>query len=282
MEIDNHVAFSKSKHKLLWEYIVQNSIKADHREDEDIAAVDMYSSNPHWVWIGNYVKAYNVHCLSEPIYNSNELRNAQWMMVRTTWRYGYPEPSSNGSYVDIVYDKASYCGECGAGLKQKAAFCLKKKPNWGRRHFYAPFWIEDELFISDKVKEIFINARITGISFWEVRNKNGDEILPETWQLYICNKTCGGLIVDTDYIRHVSDCPVCGKTKYSAYRENATMMKFKKEALTNAADIVKTHELFGGSPLMAIHHILINQKVYRTIVDNKLDRGLMFYPIELI
>lgn len=282
MEVDNHVAFSKERHPALWHYILENNIKADHRDEEDIAAIDMYSSDPHWEWIGKYVKEKNVHCLRDLVYSRTELREAQWMSVRTTWRYGYPEPSAGYKFEDITYDKTNYCTICGVGLKQKDLFRLKKSPNWGRRHFFAPFWIEDELFMSETAKSVLHNAGITGVSFREVRNKKGSGQLPETWQLYIQHNTNPGLVLDKSYVAAVNTCPSCGRIKYGTTRENGSMQKFKKEALDYVPDVVKTYEVFGGMPLVAAQEILINQKAYRAIADNKLDRGLMFYPIELI
>ena len=53
------------------------------------------------------------------------------------------------------------------------------------------------------------------------------------------------------------------------------------EIFEHAPDIVKTGEVFGDGHYIA-RIILINQKVYRAIVDNHLERGLVFEPIELL
>ena len=281
MEIENYVCFFNEIHPPLLEYIVQNNVK-HNSDDIGTTVFAMYSSDPHWKWIGNYVEKHKVHCLRDLIYSKEEKDNAQWMIVRTTWRYGYPEPSTDYKYEDIVYSKDNYCDKCGAGLKQKDSFRFKKVPNWGRRHFYAPFWIEDELFVSEAVKDIFINANITGISFREVKNKKGDSALQGIWQMYIENMLQPAFVEHNEYIEKISVCPDCARKKYLLQSVTGKTEQYKKEAFANASDIVKGYEIFGGMPLIAGHKIIINQKTYRAIADNKLDRGLMFYPIELV
>lgn len=46
-------------------------------------------------------------------------------------------------------------------------------------------------------------------------------------------------------------------------------------------DICRTHEDWGWGK-GADRLILISQRMYRTIVDNRLDRSLVFEPIQLI
>jgi hypothetical protein len=51
----------------------------------------------------------------------------------------------------------------------------------------------------------------------------------------------------------------------------------------NAPDIVKTGDYFGVEGNMSpARKIIISQKTYQTIVKYKLDRSLMFYPIDLV
>lgn len=282
MKSENHICFSKERYPALWRYILENNVKADYRDGEDIVAIDIYSTDPHWDWVGEYVEKMNVFCLRDIIYSKEELQQAQRLAVRTIWRYGYPEPQNDYRYVDITYDKTNYCTRCGIGLRQKDAFRMAKAPKWGRRHFYAPFWVEDELFISETAKMALENAKITGISFREVKNKKGSEYLPDTWQLYIEHKANPGLIPDEGYIQTVNICSLCGSVKYGATRENGSMQRFKKKAFDYAPDVVKTYEVFGGMHMVAIHEIIVSQKFYQTVADKNLDKSLRFYPIELV
>ena len=59
------------------------------------------------------------------------------------------------------------------------------------------------------------------------------------------------------------------------------MLRFRSEIFDGAPDIVKTAEVFGDGH-MSCRDILVRQKVYRLLVDAKLDGGLVFEPVELI
>ena len=74
-------------------------------------------------------------------------------------------------------------------------------------------------------------------------------------------------------------CESCGTKKYISNGKG--MLKYKKEVFENVFDIVKSSELF-GSGKVATNEIFVNQKVYKLLSDNKLDRALCFEPIELV
>ena len=74
-------------------------------------------------------------------------------------------------------------------------------------------------------------------------------------------------------------CPKCGKQKFRS--NNRGKFVFKKEAFINAPDFVKSAEWFGGGA-GASKLILVSQKAYRFITENKLDSSLVFEPISLV
>lgn len=279
MRTTAHIGFSKARKPGLWEYIQANNIPADHAEGEDIAAIDIHSEDPHWPWIMDYVATHNMMPLFDLEFTKKELREAQWLSVRTTWRYGYPEPSNKYGYEEITYTKNSYCSHCGTGLNQIDSFRFKKIPKWGQRHFYAPFWIEDEFFISETAKGMLENSALSGISFLPVKNKKGTEELPGVWQLVIPTVLDEGLIEVESSLECVSLCPHCGKKKYCENGKSKTM--YRKSIFDDAPDFAKSGDYFGGMPKSASRQIIISQKAYRFLADNKLDKGLLFYPLDL-
>lgn len=280
MRITNHIGFSKERYPILWKYIQDNAIPADHSDGEDIAAIDIHSEDPHWPWIMDYVATHNMLCLFDMEFTKKELREAQWLSVRTTWRYGYPEPSDGCKYENITYTKECYCSNCGTGLTQIDSFRMKTIPKWGQRHFYAPFWIEDELFISETAKKLLENSDLTGITFLPVKNKKGTEELPGVWQLSIPTILDEGLVEDDRFLKKVTLCPCCGKKKYC--QNGKAQAIYRNGIFEDAPDFVKSGDCFGGMPKISAREIIISQKAYRFLADNKLDKGLLFYPITLV
>lgn len=281
MDIWNHIAFSKITHKELWDYVQRHNIPVNHREDLHMAAIEIYSSDPHWAWIDAYCKSIGRNYQSDTVFTKEEIQQADWMRVRSIWRTGYPMPMDGFRYETITYSKEKYCSECGIGLEQQNLFRLKKVPSWGRKHFFSLYWIEDELFVSETVKEAFQEAGITGVSFSPVQDAKGSKTLKGIFQMRIETVLEDGLVDTPQNLRDSSICAVCGRKKS---RKNAGIRcQFNQHIFDNALDIVKTGDYFGvAGNKSPSRDIIISQKVYQTIVENKLEKNLMFYPIELV
>ena len=72
---------------------------------------------------------------------------------------------------------------------------------------------------------------------------------------------------------------MCGKRKFQTNGRGPFI--FKKEAFEGAPDFTKSEEWFGGGA-SASRLIIVSQKVYKFIVENKLDSSLVFEPIKLV
>lgn len=281
MDIWNHVGFSKIMHAELWQYVREHNIPATHKDDEHIASFELYSSDPRWPWIAAYLEKKNLRCVSDTIFTKEELLNAQWMRVRSIWRTGYPEPMDGYQYTSITYSRDNYCEECGIGLKQIDSFRMKKVPSWGRKNFFSLFWVDDELFVSQAAKNAFEKDGITGITFLPVKNRKGTEELSGVFQLKIQNNLEEGLVACSENLCSSVVCPKCGRRK--SLGNEGCLLAFRKQIFDAATDITKTGDYFGAAGNKApAQEIIINQKTYQTIVQNKLDSNLMFYPIELV
>ena len=277
MEICKHICFHKEEVPELCDYLRDNHIP--FKEVSIVCSFDIFISNPHWEFISNYVQTHKLFCSSETLFSDDELRSAAWMTVRSQWRRGYPQPESNFQYETITYSREHWCSECSSGLVQIAPFRMLKPPKWGKRHFMELNWVGDEIFVDAIAKKVLQDVGITGMSFCEVRSKNGKEVLEGIEQLVVSSILEKGMIKDRSSIRDYSVCPQCNTKKYVP--SGSGMLAFKKEIFEHSPDIVKTAEVFGDGHYIA-RIVLINQKVYRAIVDNHLERGLVFEPIELL
>ena len=281
MDVQNYVGFSKIDHALLWRYVLQNNIPVNHREDLHMASIELYSSNPHWPWIETYLKQLGWTWQSDTIFTKEEIQQADWMRVRSIWRTGYPMPMDGFKYETITYTREHYCEHCGIGLEQVDSFRMKKVPTWGRRHFFSLFWVEDEFFVSEAVKEAFQTAGITGVSFMPVKNRSGEKDFEGIFQLRIQNTLEEGLVNSPRNLKAIAICEKCGRRK--SLDNQGIMLQFRRHVFENAPDIVKTGDYFGVARNKApAREIIISRKVYQTIAKNKLEKNLMFYPIELV
>ncbi|MBE6617816.1 MAG: hypothetical protein E7627_07770 [Ruminococcaceae bacterium] len=281
MEIQRHYVFRADEAPDLLKYILDNKIKCKYKYGDVFISFDMYESDPHWEFIHNSYTALNSgRALAETVFSKKELNNAEWLSLRSKWHNGYPQPEESFGYENnITYSNEKLCSKCGAGLKQIGSFRLKKQPNWGNKHFFMLNWVFDELFVDGVGKNILEKEGISGISFLDAKNKRGTEILEDTYQIIIHNRLKPGLITERRSIDDIYVCAECGVPKY--HPTGMGMLAFKKEIFDGAPDIVKTAEIFGWGHA-APTEIIVSQKVYQTITKNKLERSLVFEPIELV
>ena len=277
MEINKHISFLMHDNPKLFAYLEEHSIF--YKQVYQSCVFDMLESNPHWGNVNALLKKGNVVCLSDTIYTKKELSDAQWLTVRSVWKFGYPQPEGGEGYEAATYSLDGYCSDCGSGLVQKSGFRMKKAPKWGKRHFMMLNWVGDELFVDDVAKTLLSQSNLSGFSFREVYNKNGTEILDGVYQIYIQKTLPNGLLTNTQYIDKVEQCHNCGITKY--HSTGIGNCVFQKEIFEGAPDIVKSKEMFGWEYWMQ-KEIIVSQQFYQFIIQNNLGNALEFRPIELI
>lgn len=98
--------------------------------------------------------------------------------------------------------------------------------------------------------------------------------------MYVSHYLPPALIESDLYLKETTVCPHCRTKKHCG--NGIGMVQYKREYFLNVPDVVKTGDIFGGMPKIAAHEILINQKVYQVLTKNRLDRSLLFEPIELV
>lgn len=271
-----HICFRADEAPKLIQYLEYNHISFS--TGEIVCSLDILKSDPHWAAISRFINN-DICIMSETIYTQEERSAAEWLCVRSEWRAGYPQPEGNFGYENITYRNDRLCGSCGCGLEQIDSFRIKKSPKWGKRNFFELNWVGDELFVSNRARQVLEQKGITGISFKEVKNKNGTEIFPDVHQMFIHNITSEGMIEDSTSIKESYICPTCQTKKYIP--SGVGMMRFHRDIFEFAPDIVKTAEIFGDGHYAA-RYILIRNHVYRMLTENSLDSSLVFEPIELI
>ena len=275
MEVINHITFTAEKAPHLFFYLIQNNI---YFENSTIFYVtDISETNPHWPNIQQIIdEEKDVICISETIFSAEELCSAQWLCVRSRWRFDYPQPED--SYDMVTYSQKGACPTCGSGLVQQAAFRFKREPKWGKRDFCMTNWVEDEFFHSSRAKELFEHELIPGISFQHVLDKKGKETFSDVHQMVISGILPNGLVEEQSCIREHYCCPHCGIKKY--HPNGRGQYVFRKETFDNAPLISKTSELFGWES-GASRLIIVHQSVYQLIKQNKMENSLVFEPIRL-
>ena len=277
MEVNKHIGFRAEDEAELIEYLNKHNLR--WKRGKIVSTLDIYESNTNWPWILEYTEKKGLFLSSEMVFSKDELKNAQWLRLRSKWRFGYPQPENAFGYESLTYTKDNHCDVCGVGLRQVDSFRIKKVPIWGKKSFLMLNWIGDELFLNEKAKLVLEGASISGVDFLAVKNCRGNKSLPDIYQLVILNKMKNGLIEGQSGIDQISICPHCGIKKY--HPTGTGMLTYRKEVFENMPEIIKTAEEFGwgrGSH----RNILISQRIYQLILEHDLAYDLVFEPLELL
>lgn len=277
MEIKRHICFTEKNVPQLLPYLKENNIA--YKIAPSFFTLDIYESSQHWGVILDFIRDKEVFSISETVFSKQELKNAEWLSVRSKWRFDYPQPENAFGYESVTYTKNYHCQECGVGLVQVDSFRMKKMPVRSNRHFLMLNWVDDELFVSEAVKQLFQNEGISGITFRDVKDKTGSLSFAEFYQLNISSFVAHGLQEAQSCIRAALRCQNCGAVKY--HPNGRGQYIFNREIFENVPDIVKTSDWFGWGH-SASHLILVRQSVYQLLKANHLERGLIFEPIKLL
>ena len=272
MDIERRVATTNDDFRV---FLDANGLA--YKKDSNLVILKIMESNPKWPIVEEYIACNSIFSQATPRYTKAEMNNASWFAVRSKWRWEYPMPDSDGSYKQVVYNTDSHCEECGTGLIQKDLFRLRKSPNWGTKHFLMLNWVEDELFVSEKAKNILSGSELKGFEFLEVLRYKKDTVLDGIFQLKVLNTLMPGFIPVEKYIKKHLLCECCDSSKWILSGKGCA---FDKQIFPEDIDIAKSYEGFGfghTAPKM----IFVSQKFYRLIIDNKLDKNLEFIPIDL-
>ena len=247
------------------------------QHNSDFSILKICESDPKWPVVNKYIAANDIFSVITLKFSQSEMDNAEWFVMRSKWHWEYPMPDNNGGYINLVYNIDNWCKDCGSGFVQKDLFRIRKSPKWGNKHFLMLNWVEDELFISEKAKQVLNNSSLKGFEFLNVLKAKSETKLDDIYQLKITETLQSCFLPIKENIKKQTKCPICGATKYIPSGKGYS---FNEKLLNNNVDIVKTSEKFGAGALSA-NKILVSKGFYKTILANKLDRGLEFIPINL-
>ena len=220
-----------------------------------------------------------------------------WYHIRTG-QFGFPQPENDFGYIDKTYDTSNACLTCNIGLRQKDEFRFRSEPKAKHSQFLGLNWVFDQIFVRQKVRDIFETEKVTGIAFSQpVINKTG---LPVNglYQMRVDNLLSEGLLTHNlkseicelpkdkntlNFLKSnnskLAEGPFCGKVKYN-FPQGENCINIKADALDNKADFVRLDYYFGSGG-SANRPIIISARV-RQIIEKEKWRGVFLQPIKLV
>ncbi len=125
--------------------------------------------------------------LPEEIYDETELAAAEFLCMGPAGYWGYPQPEGRMVYWQRAsYDLSTACPLCGYGAIQNRPYQIKGKPKFGRNDILALNWTY-EFLVTERLRRITEDARLTGVEFWPLTQYRKDIPLEGFYQLFVNN-----------------------------------------------------------------------------------------------
>lgn len=234
--------------------------------------VDIKESNHHWATVSELVATRGATDIIETFFTDEEIRNAEWSRLMSTFEQGYPQPKSHWPLKQLSYELI--CPKC-ALYKQIHPMRLAKAPSLGRKSFMSLIWA-GEFFCTPDVILGLEEIQAKGYEVWDAVIHKTGKPYERVRQLYIPGIASPGVVIDDSLERKT--CPDCSITKY--YPHMRGIMYLKREALLSDTDFVLTHEWFGHG-LLAWREMLVSNRVANLILAKGWS-GVRFKVVELV
>jgi len=236
---------------------------------DPLVAFEVDEDHPSWPALQARFEEWKASDTVTTEFSKDEVHTARWLALTPEWHHGYPQPDEHEfGYREATYDLTSYCGQCGAGMTQKAPFQMKGEPRWGKKGILQLNWVLDEFFTKP---DIWANVfEPHGVSRRLVMNTRGAE-LQTAVQLVVHEE----IDIQTEGLDfEVAACSACGRTKY------LPPTRGRIPALVNepSSAIARTRQYF-GSGASAHKKVLVSQALARELVASRV-RGVSLWPVD--
>lgn len=276
MDIIHRISINSKKDAELMSVVFELGI--DHKAGElpggnsQLITFVIVESDPHWAIISELVEKKGAVNLVETTFTEEEIRNASWLWLKSTFEQGYPQPKLHWPIKQLSYELI--CPKC-AIYNQTHPMRLAKEPNLGRKSFMRTIWAA-EIFCTPEVVLGLESIQARGYEVWHALIHKTGKPSERVRQLVVPGIASPGVIVADDLERKI--CPVCGTTKY--YPHVKGPMVLNREALLPDTDFILTREWFGHG-LLAWREMLVSNRVASFILDQGWS-GVRFKVVEVV
>jgi len=234
-----------------------------------LVSLDVQEKDPRWKEFSSIKNALDIRIIE---YSKSDLLKARWLTMRS-WL-----PTVDLAREDESFTITEPISEGLARHRVKSGHLyLKRQPNWGKRHFLSTYSLgEYALLCNDKAKQFFKEHGMQ-VTCEPVFNALSDEPIDNTFFLSPDHVLPLGAIHQNASETKIQ-CPVCGKIQYDFGSDHE--LHISSVSLDDARMICRTPEMFGGGNI-AFSITVISQNTYRELLNERLQRFLVFEPVYL-
>jgi hypothetical protein len=212
--------------------------------------------------------------------------------------FGFPQPENKFGYLHQTYNSKNACPTCHIGLVQQDEFQFKSEPKAKHSHFLGLNWVFDEVFVRERVKDVFENNNIQGLDFSRPLLYKLGIPVPDLFQCRVNNTVSKGLVTEhlkqevceltkdekqLQFLKAIQsklvEGPFCGKVKYNLPQGDIALV-IQKEFLPTHLDFVRLDYPFGsGGNTQRL--ILVSERV-KVLIEQEKWRGAFLKKVSLV
>lgn len=217
-------------------------------------------------------------------YTKEEFENAKWLTVRNITCKITPANCETIDTYQCFVNNSKLGRPLGCHEIQNEPYVLSAPVKWGRRAFVSAYCHEERLFCNDTVRAMLTAQGIVGIDFCSVMRKSTGQPMDGVSQIVPVHTVPDGAMVAIsgmdEYI-----CKQCGMHMLR-YTRGGGRYGLLEGILDEQIDVWQTQPMFLGRNQNICHSastkLIISQRMYRFLIENKFDRGFVFAPLEMI
>lgn len=215
-------------------------------------------------------------------YTQQELLAAKWLEARCITSKIDPENCETIDGYQCFIRLSSMGYSLGRHEVQSELYKIKAPVKFGRSAFASAYAHEERFFCNDEIRKWLLSNKLVGMEFLPVLRKSTTEPIEGIYQIHpqntIPDEIVVGLCETEDFI-----CEQCGM-RMLRIKDGRSRYGLIKGRLDENIDIWKTQPMFlgnrPGKSARAREKLIISQRMYRILIANKLNRGLVFVPLK--
>lgn len=280
MKIIHHVNVHSSSAEF-YSYIIRSGIQyaiSDYPgNDNKLLSFDISETDPLWETVFALLKKYQGFDIYrggdiyDTFFSDDEIRQAEWVRIVSTFEQGYPQPAGNWPFKQSSLSIT--CPSC-VIYDQIGPMRISKEPSL-RKNSFMSLMQAGELFASEEVFASLSLIAASGFENWDTLIHKTNLPSERIHQLYVPKVAKSGLL-GIEEMKQVR-CQKCGTVKY--YPHEKGIMRLRRDVLSPDLDFIRTNEWFGVG-LISYREILVSKRIAKLILDKNW-KGVRFKVVEL-
>ena len=169
-------------------------------------------------------------------------------------------------------------------MVQNEPYVIRSPIKWGRSAFVSAYCHGERLFCNDATRAIFEKQNVTGVRFAHVLKKSTGQPMSDIYQLDFTHTISDGTVVAIERMEDYV-CQKCGMHMLRFW-DGRSRYGLRSGVLDENIDFWQTQPMFLGRPsteaVRGQRRLIISQRLYRFLVENKLTRGFAFTPLDIV